>query len=232
MLGEFHRRSIILGLLWIASIGLGVCRGETLEIGSPAPDFRLPGVDGKTYSLESFRDAEILVVVFTCNHCPTAQAYEGRIQQLAADYKDKKVALVAISPNDPQAVRLDELGYSDLGDSFEDMKIRAKDRGFKFPLPLRRREPEGLPGLRPRGHPARIRLRPTAEAPLHGPDRQLRQARAGHVPRHPQRHRGPLGGQARAGGEDEGLRLLDQVGRQARVGQEIAGDLGQGGGRP
>ena len=75
----------------------------------------------------------MLVVVFTCNHCPTAQAYEDRIKQLAADYKDKKVALVAISPNDPEAVRLDELGYSDLGDSLEDMKIRAKDQDFNFP---------------------------------------------------------------------------------------------------
>ena len=124
---------IVLGLLWVAAGGQAVCRADTLEIGSPAPDFCLPGVDGKTYSLEAFRDAEILIVVFTCNHCPTAQAYEGRIQQLATEYKDKKVALVAISPNDPQAVRLDELGYSDLGDSFEDLKIRAKERGFRFP---------------------------------------------------------------------------------------------------
>jgi peroxiredoxin len=106
---------------------------ETLAIGSAAPEFRLPGVDGKTYSLDDFREAEILVVVFTCNHCPTAQAYEERIQRLAADYRGKKVALVAISPNDPLAVRLDELGYSDVGDSLEDMKLRAKDRGFDFP---------------------------------------------------------------------------------------------------
>jgi peroxiredoxin len=105
----------------------------TIEIGASAPDFRLPGVDGKTYSLDSFRDAEVLVLVFTCNHCPTAQAYEDRIKQLAADYKDRKVALAAISPNDPGAVRLDELGYTDLGDSFEDMKIRAKDKAFDFP---------------------------------------------------------------------------------------------------
>jgi len=106
---------------------------ESLEIGNPAPEFRLPGVDGKTYSLDSFREAEVLVVIFTCNHCPTAQAYEDRIKQLAADYKNRKVALVAISPNDPLAVRLDELGYTDVGDSFEDMKVRAKDKGFEFP---------------------------------------------------------------------------------------------------
>lgn len=106
---------------------------DTLKIGSPAPSFSLPGVDGERYSLESFRNAEILVIVFTCNHCPTAQAYEDRIKRLAADYKDKKVALVAISPNDPAAVRLDEMGYTDLGDSLDDMKIRAKDMEFNFP---------------------------------------------------------------------------------------------------
>lgn len=117
----------------LASSRLALCRADTLPIGSPAPDFQLPGVDGKTYGLDSFRDAEVLVIVFTCNHCPTAQAYEARLKQLAADCKEKKVALVAISPNDPQAVRLDELGYSDLGDSLEDMKIRAKDHAFNFP---------------------------------------------------------------------------------------------------
>jgi thiol-disulfide isomerase/thioredoxin len=72
-------------------------------------------------------------VIFTCNHCPTAQAYEQRIIQLHADYSDKGVSFVAISPNDPLAVRLDELGYTDLGDSLEDMKRHAKRRGFKFP---------------------------------------------------------------------------------------------------
>jgi thiol-disulfide isomerase/thioredoxin len=71
--------------------------------------------------------------VFTCNHCPTAQAYEDRIIQLAKDYKSRGVAVVAINPNDPKAVRLDELGYTDLGDSFEDMKIRAKAKHFPFP---------------------------------------------------------------------------------------------------
>ncbi len=127
---------IVLGLFSAAataSSGADTGHPATLEIGSPAPDFSLPGVDGKTYSLESFRDAEILVVIFTCNHCPTAQAYEGRIKQLAADYKDKKVALVAISPNSPEAIRLDELGYTDLSDSLDELKIRAKDQDFHFP---------------------------------------------------------------------------------------------------
>lgn len=111
----------------------GAAPPATLEIGQPAPDFSLPGVDGKHYSLQDFAQAKVLVVVFTCNHCPTAQAYEERIQQLARDYSPKGAALVAISPNDPLALRLDELGYTDVGDSFEDMKIRAKMRGWDFP---------------------------------------------------------------------------------------------------
>jgi len=106
---------------------------RTLEIGASAPDFMLPGVDNRYYALKDFDAAEVLALVFTCNHCPTAQAYEERIKQLAADYKDKGVALAAISPNDPLAVRLDELGYSDMSDSFEETKIRAQQREFNFP---------------------------------------------------------------------------------------------------
>ena len=87
----------------------------------------------KSYSLKDFADTKLLLVVFTCNHCPTAQAYESRIMQLHADYKDRGVALVAICPNDDRAIRLDELGYTDRSDSLEEMKARAKDRGFRFP---------------------------------------------------------------------------------------------------
>ena len=101
---------------------------KTLAIGSPAPDFKLPGTDGKAYTLASFKNAGILVIVFTCNHCPTAQAYEDRIIQLAKDYSAKNVAVVAISPNDPKSVRLDELGYTDMSDSFDEMKLRAKQK--------------------------------------------------------------------------------------------------------
>ena len=104
-----------------------------LAIGTPAPDFRLPGVDGKTHGLKDFADAKVLVVAFTCNHCPTANAYEARFARFAEDYKPKGVAFVAISPNDPTAVRLDELGYTDLDDSFEAMKIRARDHKFPYP---------------------------------------------------------------------------------------------------
>jgi len=104
-----------------------------LAIGAQAPDFCLSGIDGQTHCLKDYVESKVLVVVFTCNHCPTAQLYEQRIRQLAADYKDKGVALVAIEPNNPNAVRLDEMGYTDVGDSLDDMKIRAAYREFNFP---------------------------------------------------------------------------------------------------
>jgi peroxiredoxin len=105
----------------------------SLAIGASAPDFALPGIDGKTYHLADFSGAKILAIVFTCDHCPTAQLYEDRIKKLAADYRDHGVTLIAIQPNDPKSVRLDEMGYTDLSDSFEEMKIRAKDSHFDFP---------------------------------------------------------------------------------------------------
>src|SRR5437588_4633361 len=127
------RAVAILAIAWLVGVSARAAeQPKTLDIGSPAPDFNLPGVDGKDHSLKDFASARVLVIVFTCNHCPTAQAYEKRILELDADYKDKGVALVAISPNDPQAVRLDELGYTDLSDSFEEMKVRAKYHHFTF----------------------------------------------------------------------------------------------------
>jgi len=104
----------------------------TLPLGSPAPDFSLPGVDGKIHTLGEYSGSRILVIVFTSNHCPTAQLYEKRINKLAVDYRDKGVVLVAINPNDAEAVHLDELGYMDVGDGFEDMKVRAEYRHFNF----------------------------------------------------------------------------------------------------
>jgi peroxiredoxin len=105
----------------------------TLAIGSPAPDFSLPGIDGKTHTLSEYASSQVLVIVFTCNHCPTAQLYETRMKKLVEDYAGKSVAFVAIEPNDPDAVRLDELGYTDVSDSFEEMKVRAAYRHFNFP---------------------------------------------------------------------------------------------------
>ena len=105
----------------------------TLKIGEKAPDFKLPGTDGKFHTLSDFDDAKVLVIIFTCNHCPTAQAYEDRMIQLTKDYTDKGVQVVAISPNSINGILLNELGYSDLGDSFEDMIVRTKEKGYNFP---------------------------------------------------------------------------------------------------
>jgi len=105
----------------------------TLAIGAAAPDFDLPGTDGKRYTLASFSRAKALVLVFTANHCPTAQAYEERIEKLHADFGGRGAQVVLVSPNDPLALRLDEQGYSDLGDTLEDMKLRASDRGWTMP---------------------------------------------------------------------------------------------------
>jgi peroxiredoxin len=104
-----------------------------LAIGASAPDFCLPGIDGQTHCLKDYAGSKVLAIVFTCNHCPTAQLYESRIKQLADDYRGRGVTLVAIQPNSPKSVRLDEMGYTDIGDSFEDMKIRAAFRKFNFP---------------------------------------------------------------------------------------------------
>lgn len=105
----------------------------TLKLGASAPDFSLPGTDGKTYTLKNFADAKVLVIVFTCDHCPTAQYYEERIKQIVDDYKSQGVQVVAIMPNDPKSVRLDEMAYTDVGDTFREMKVRAEDRHFNFP---------------------------------------------------------------------------------------------------
>lgn len=104
-----------------------------LEIGTKAPDFNLPATNGKMYSLSDFDEQDILVVLFTCNHCPTAQAYEDKFIQIVKDYSPGNVGFVAISPNSNTSLSLAECGYSDLDDSFESMKIRAKDKRFNYP---------------------------------------------------------------------------------------------------
>jgi peroxiredoxin len=104
-----------------------------LPLGSAAPDFALPGVDGKIHQLSDYASSKLLVVVFTCDHCPNAQMYEGRVTQLYNDYKDKGVAIVAISPNDPKAIRIDELDSSDVSDTLEEMKIRVAYKHLSYP---------------------------------------------------------------------------------------------------
>jgi peroxiredoxin len=121
------------GILLLALASFADDSHPILPIGSPAADFSLPGVDGKTHKLSDYSAAKVLVIVFTCNHCPTAQLYESRIARLADDYRGRGVQLVAIQPNNPAAIRLDELGYTDVSDSLDEMKIRASYRHFDFP---------------------------------------------------------------------------------------------------
>lgn len=106
---------------------------HTLAIGDAAPDFNLPDVTGKFYTLNDFKDAKALVIIFTCNHCPTAQAYEDRIIQFTNEYKEKGVAVVGIMPNSVMGLLPEECGYTDLNDSYAEMQIRAKDKGYNFP---------------------------------------------------------------------------------------------------
>jgi len=103
-----------------------------LALGSSAPDFSLPGVDGKTHQLSDYVASPILVVVFTCNHCPIAQMYEQRIQQLEVNYRNRGVAVVAIQPNDPKAIRIDELDSSDISDTLDEMKIRFEYKHLHY----------------------------------------------------------------------------------------------------
>ena len=104
-----------------------------LKIGSPAPDFSLPGIDGHTHSLKDYESAKVLALIFTCNHCPVAQMYEKRIKQLVTDYQNRGVGFVVIMGNDDTAEKPSELAFTDVGDSFEDMKIRAAYRHFNYP---------------------------------------------------------------------------------------------------
>jgi peroxiredoxin len=96
-----------------------------LAEGAAAPDFTLPGVDGKIHKLSDYAASPVLVVIFTCNHCPIAQMYEHRIEHLYQNYRQKGVAVVAIQGNDPKAIRIDELDSSDVSDTLDDMKIRV-----------------------------------------------------------------------------------------------------------
>ncbi|MBA0883718.1 thioredoxin family protein [Flavobacterium undicola] len=97
------------------------------KIGDTATDFKLKSVDGKMYSMSDYKSAKGFIVVFTCNHCPFAKKYEDRINDLSKNYKSKGYVLFAINPNDPVA---------EPADSFDMMKVRAKEKGFAFPYLL------------------------------------------------------------------------------------------------
>ena len=96
-------------------------------IGDKATDFELKNIDGKMVSLSDYKDAKGFLVIFTCNHCPYAVAYEDRIIGLDAKYKPQGVPVIAINPNNPEVQPQD---------SYDKMKIRAKEKGFTFPYLL------------------------------------------------------------------------------------------------
>lgn len=128
--GNFLRTVGAMLLLSLASLAQG--SHPILAIGSSAPNFELPGIDGGMHKLSDYSASPVLVVIFTCNHCPIAQMYERRIAKLAADYKDRGVTVVAIEPNDPKAIRIDELDSSDISDSLEEMRIRAEYKHLSY----------------------------------------------------------------------------------------------------
>lgn len=107
--------------------------GADLAIGQRAPDFRLPGIDDRSYALRDFAEKRLLLVAFISNHCPDSHAAEKRLMALADEFAGKGLAVVAINPNNPEGLSLDELGYSKYNDGFEDMKRYAAEAGFRFP---------------------------------------------------------------------------------------------------
>jgi peroxiredoxin len=106
---------------------------HTLAIGDKAPDFSLLGVDGRTTSLADFKDDAFLIVIFLSNHCPASHAAETRFIPFVAGLAGKGVGVVAINPNSTEGLRVEELGYSKYSDSYAEMKLYAKERGFTFP---------------------------------------------------------------------------------------------------
>ena len=104
-----------------------------LQIGDPAPDFALPGIDGKTHRLSDYKDGKLLMIAFISNHCPTSHGAEARMKKLIADTRGKGFVFVAINPNNPDGLSIDELGYSKYNDGFEDMKKYAAENEFSFP---------------------------------------------------------------------------------------------------
>jgi peroxiredoxin len=112
-----------LAMIGIASVAFTTTDHEGLHVGEKAPDFRLQNVDETFKSLDSYKDAKGYVVVFTCNHCPFSVMYEDRLIELHNKYASKGYPVVAINPNNPEA-------YPE--DSFENMKVRSKDKAFPF----------------------------------------------------------------------------------------------------
>ena len=108
--------------MFLTACGSRAAEPTKLNIGDPAPDWsKIIGVDDKEHGLSEYAKAKLVVLVFTCNHCPVAVAYEDRLIAVQKDYKKKGVQLVAVNVNNIPADRLDK------------MKERAKEKEFNFP---------------------------------------------------------------------------------------------------
>lgn len=126
-------RLVICVLLAASLAACGRGASASLPLGSPAPDFSLPGVDGRTHTLADLAASPVLVVAFTCNHCPASQRLEGELNALVRDEGGRGVAVVAINPDSDAATRDDDLSYSDVGESLDDMKTRAAFAHVTYP---------------------------------------------------------------------------------------------------
>jgi len=133
LFGGTMRRVCFTLVLALAVTACGSYDSAHLALGAAAPEFSLPGVDGKTHALKDYADSRVLAVVFTGNSCPASQRAEARIRKLHDDYRNQGVAVVAINPNAPAAMQLSDLGYSDVGESLDDMKVRAAHRRLDYP---------------------------------------------------------------------------------------------------
>ncbi len=122
-------------LAWMSSVVAADLPADfrKLEPGASAPEFKLPGIDGRDWTLADFSSSDVLMVYFTSNHCPVCHAQDPRLLSLIAELKGRSFAVVAINPNSPEGLRPDELGYSKYDDGFEDMKLYARDGKFTFP---------------------------------------------------------------------------------------------------
>lgn len=127
------RKLFITLLLSVLAVPLVAESHPILALGSPAPNFNLPGVDGKMHKLSDYAKSPVLAIIFTCNHCPIAQMYEQRIEKLYEDYGRRGVAVVAIEGNDPKAIRIDELDSSDMSDTLGEMKARVAWKHLHYP---------------------------------------------------------------------------------------------------
>lgn len=117
----------IIGVLFAFTVSKSENAVNGYKVGDVATDFSLKNIDGKKVSLKDFKDAKGYIVVFTCNHCPYAKAYEDRIVALDKKYKKQGYPVIAINPNNPEKLK---------DDSFENMQVRAKEKGFTFPYLL------------------------------------------------------------------------------------------------